>query len=94
MPKQENSIGHQMCDLRVVVQLLNCVRLCNPMDCSMSDFPVLHYLCNNLILNLIHFCLLKYIICSLFVATSDVSVKGWSGMCDLDRLIMYERTKY
>ena len=29
---------------RVVVQLLNCVRLCDPMDCSMSGFPVLHHL--------------------------------------------------
>ena len=28
----------------VVLQLLNCVWLCPPMDCSTSDFPVLHYL--------------------------------------------------
>ena len=28
----------------VVVQSLSCVWLCNPMDCSMSDFPVLHQL--------------------------------------------------
>ena len=21
-----------------------CLTLCNPMDCSMADFPVLHYL--------------------------------------------------
>ena len=27
-----------------VVQWLNLVWLCNPMDCSMSGFPVLHYL--------------------------------------------------
>ena len=27
-----------------VVQLLSCVWLCNPMDCSMPGFPVLHYL--------------------------------------------------
>ena len=27
----------------VVVLSLSCVWLCNPMDCSMSDFPVLHY---------------------------------------------------
>ena len=26
----------------VVVQLLSCVQLCNPKDCSASDFPVLH----------------------------------------------------
>ena len=28
----------------VVVQLLSCVQLCNPMDCSTPDFPVFHYL--------------------------------------------------
>ena len=28
----------------VVVQSLSCIWLCNPMDCSISDFPVLHYL--------------------------------------------------
>ena len=28
----------------VVVQLLSGVRLCDPMDCSTSGFPVLHYL--------------------------------------------------
>ena len=28
----------------VVFQSLSCVRLCNPMDCSMPGFPVLHYL--------------------------------------------------
>ena len=28
----------------VVVQLLSLVQLCNPMDCSMPGFPVLHYL--------------------------------------------------
>ena len=28
----------------VVVQLLSHVQLCNPMDCSMTGFPVLHYL--------------------------------------------------
>ena len=28
----------------VVVQLLSPVQLCNPMDCSMPDFPVFHYL--------------------------------------------------
>ena len=26
------------------VQSLNCVQLCNPTDCSMLGFPVLHYL--------------------------------------------------
>ena len=26
----------------VVVQLLSCVRLCDPMDCSMPGFPVFH----------------------------------------------------
>ena len=30
--------------LSVVVQLLNHVQLCNPMDCGTSGFPVLHYL--------------------------------------------------
>ena len=29
---------------RLVVQLLSPVQLCNPMDCSTPDFPVLHYL--------------------------------------------------
>ena len=28
----------------VVVQSLSCVRLCDPMDCSTSGFPILHYL--------------------------------------------------
>ena len=28
----------------VVVQSLSRVRLCDPMDCSMPGFPVLHYL--------------------------------------------------
>ena len=28
----------------VVVQLLSCVRLCDPMDCSIPGFPVLHCL--------------------------------------------------
>ena len=28
----------------VAVQLLHCVWLCDPMDCSIPDFPVLHYL--------------------------------------------------
>ena len=28
----------------VVVQLLSCVRLCDPMDCSIPDFPVLPHL--------------------------------------------------
>jgi len=28
----------------VVVQLLSCLALCRPMDCSTPDFPVLHYL--------------------------------------------------
>ena len=28
----------------VVVHLLSCVGLCDPMDCSMPGFPVLHYL--------------------------------------------------
>ena len=28
----------------VVVQSLNCVWLCDPMDCSMAGFPVFHYL--------------------------------------------------
>ena len=28
----------------VVAQLLSCVQLCSPMDCSMPGFPVLHYL--------------------------------------------------
>ena len=32
--------------LVVVVQLLSRVRLCDPMDCSMPGFPVLHYLPN------------------------------------------------
>ena len=27
----------------VVVQLLSCLTLCDPMDCSTSGFPVLHY---------------------------------------------------
>ena len=27
-----------------IVQLLSHVQLCNPMDCSMTGFPVLHYL--------------------------------------------------
>ena len=31
-------------DLVVVVQLLSHVRLCDPTDCSMSGFSVLHYL--------------------------------------------------
>ena len=26
------------------VQSLNCVQLCSPTDCSVSGFPVLHYL--------------------------------------------------
>ena len=30
--------------LFVVVQLLSCVRLCSPMDCSTSGFPVHHHL--------------------------------------------------
>ena len=30
--------------LSVVVQSLRCVWLCNPMDCSMPGFPVLHHL--------------------------------------------------
>ena len=30
--------------LVVVVQSLRCVQLCNLMDCSMTGFPVLHYL--------------------------------------------------
>ena len=38
-----------MCYCRLVhlahaVQSINCVQLCNPTDCSMSGFPVLHYL--------------------------------------------------
>ena len=28
----------------IIGQLLSHVRLCNPMDCSMPDSPVLHYL--------------------------------------------------
>ena len=28
----------------VVVQLLSCLTLCDPVDCSTPDFPVLHYL--------------------------------------------------
>ena len=28
----------------VAIQSLRCVRLCNPMNCSTSGFPVLHYL--------------------------------------------------
>ena len=28
----------------VAIQLLSCVWLCNPMDCSKPGFPVLHYL--------------------------------------------------
>ena len=28
----------------IIVQLLSCVQLCDPMDCSRSAFPVLHYL--------------------------------------------------
>jgi len=28
----------------VVVQSLSCVRLCDSMDCSTTDFPVLHHL--------------------------------------------------
>ena len=31
-------------DCPIVVQSLSCVRLCDPMDCSMAGFPVLHYL--------------------------------------------------
>ena len=27
-----------------VVQTLSCVQLCDPMDCSIPGFPVLHYL--------------------------------------------------
>ena len=27
----------------IIVQLLSCVWLCDPMDCSMPGFPVLHY---------------------------------------------------
>ena len=30
--------------LETVVQLLSRVGLCNPMDCSMPGFPVLHHL--------------------------------------------------
>ena len=30
--------------LVIVVQSLSCVRLCDPMDCSMPGFPVLHHL--------------------------------------------------
>ena len=30
--------------LLVVIQSLNCVLLCNPMNCSTPGFPVLHYL--------------------------------------------------
>ena len=32
-------------DIFVAIQLLSCVRLlCDPTDCSMPGFPVLHYL--------------------------------------------------
>ena len=34
--------GHPREDEAVVVQLLSCVQLCDPMDCSMPGFPVLH----------------------------------------------------
>ena len=39
-------MGRQWRDLNwgVVVQLPSLIRLCNPMDCSMPGFPVLHYL--------------------------------------------------
>ena len=33
-----------MCFFVVVVKLLSCVRLCNPVDCSTLGFPVLHHL--------------------------------------------------
>ena len=33
-----------VCSAFVVVQSLSCVRLCDPMDYSMSGFPVLHHL--------------------------------------------------
>ena len=38
------SINHLFFFFFVVVQLLSCVRLCNPMNCSMPGFSVLHYL--------------------------------------------------
>ena len=38
------SINHSFFFFFVVVQLLSCVQLCNPMNCSMPGFSVLHYL--------------------------------------------------
>ena len=36
--------GRVIWDVVVVFQLLSCIWLCNPIDCSMLGFPVLHYL--------------------------------------------------
>ena len=36
--------GHPRKNEAVVVQLLSCVQLCDPMDCSIPGSPVLHYL--------------------------------------------------
>ena len=40
IPGQGTKIPHQFSS----VQLLSCVRLCDPMDCSMPGFPVHHQL--------------------------------------------------
>ena len=43
--KENGTPLHQLDVLFVViVQSLNCVRLCHPMDCSTPGFPVLNYL--------------------------------------------------
>ena len=36
--------GYQTITLHILVQLLSCVHLCDPMDCSMPGLPVHHQL--------------------------------------------------
>ena len=43
-PENWNGIIWMDSDRFVVVQLLSCVWLCNPINCSMPGFPVLHHL--------------------------------------------------
>ena len=47
MLKKDRVTGLKVVDIKiyfVVVQSLSCPRLCDPMDCSMPGFPVLHHL--------------------------------------------------
>ena len=44
MPKAERNAETVCVCPNLVVQLLSCVWLCDPMDCSMPGFPVLHSL--------------------------------------------------